>query len=241
MHNEGIEYYFVVIPTKATAYPENLPDFIKCIENDNHEIYKLTKNLKEEGLRVLFLKDVFDQNKKDFPLYQKSDHHWSQCGAAVSATAILKMIRNDLPDIDVFSINDYVLKMSRKKGGDLSNIIGLNNVITESVPDLKPMDGLREVVRREKKGYPCPEGFPYCWGYEIGRTTNDSTLPNLMVVNESYGPYIAPFLSRSFNNSIFIWDNWEYGLNDSIRKQENPDVFITLTSEMGLLKILKNL
>jgi hypothetical protein len=42
----------------------------------------------------------------------------------------------------------------------------------------------------------------------------------------------------SFSESILIWDNWNYKLNEEIVKREKPDIILTLIIEANLEYIL---
>jgi hypothetical protein len=47
-------------------------------------------------------------------------------------------------------------------------------------------------------------------------------------------------MKHSFSRTIFIWDKWQYKLNESIVEAEKPDIYITITLESLLQSLMEN-
>jgi hypothetical protein len=64
-------------------------------------------------------------------------------------------------------------------------------------------------------------------------------MPNIVIIRDSFYQTLVELTSENFNNSLFIWDNWEYGINEEIIKKEKPDI-VLLEAYIGFLpNILK--
>jgi hypothetical protein len=58
-----------------------------------------------------------------------------------------------------------------------------------------------------------------------------------VVIRDSFGGYLIPYLSSWFRESVFLFDNWEYRANDTIIQQEKPDIVLLMVYEPHLRKI----
>jgi hypothetical protein len=91
---------------------------------------------------------------------------------------------------------------------------------------------------------PCPYKAPddfYVNEFFKGYSMQDGNqnLPRIMMVHDSFGKFIHPYFRDSFSRSVFIWDKWQYKLNEPIIDAEKPDVYISMTLE-SLLPALAN-
>ena len=89
-----------------------------------------------------------------------------------------------------------------------------------------------------KRGYLSPKGFPYTDDYEIQMQTGDTTLPNAIIIRDSFTDALLPFLAEGFNRSTFIFDAWEYGNNFNIIEIEKPQIVIYIVLESNLNSLL---
>ncbi|MFA8449769.1 MAG: hypothetical protein ACEPOW_03645 [Bacteroidales bacterium] len=241
LKKENCKYYLAIIPTKGVIYNEYLPDDIQVVKKNIRSTEILIKYLRDNGCdNVIYLQSALEEAKKKHRIFHKHDNHWNNNGAFAATTAIQKRIQKDFPNVRIYDLKDYTIRSEKvNQGGDLANIIGLSPFLTETKFKYIPNNDLPQVFNGNKKNYPIPEGFAYGWGYEVQKRTENDSLPKLMVVNNSFGPYTNEFLSRSFSKSVYIWDKWEFKLNDDIRRVEKPDVFLTLITDFSLDALLK--
>ena len=63
------------------------------------------------------------------------------------------------------------------------------------------------------------------------RNPSDTTAPKILVIRDSFGDQLIPFLKEPFSESVFIFDGWDYGLNKEIIETVKPDIVIFLGLE----------
>ncbi len=115
----------------------------------------------------------------------------------------------------------------------LSNIDNFKDVFFE----IKPKLGFKS-FEAPKFGYPPPPYFVYPWKYEEDREIKDSKKPRLLIISDSFGENLFPFLSEKFSRSVKIFDSWQYKLNLDIIRNEKPDVVLLLVLESNIRCIL---
>ena len=91
----------------------------------------------------------------------------------------------------------------------------------------------------KKYGFPPTKGFPYPWTYEKRYVNKEDTSGlRILVIRDSFGHQIIPFLKESFSESVFIFDAWQYKLNEQIIEVVKPDIVVFLTVETHLEKFI---
>jgi hypothetical protein len=88
---------------------------------------------------------------------------------------------------------------------------------------------------------PPVEGFGYLSEYEK-RFANKKSKSGLriLIIRDSFGDHLVPFISEIFDESVFIFDGWRYELNDSIVEIVKPDIVIYLGLETHIKNFTKN-
>ncbi|HEX2901548.1 MAG TPA: hypothetical protein VHS96_17685, partial [Bacteroidia bacterium] len=92
----------------------------------------------------------------------------------------------------------------------------------------------------EKVPYPPIADFPYDWDYESVREIEGRDSPKLLLITDSFGHNIFPYLAEQFGRSVKIFDGWQYKLNREIVLQERPDVVILMPMEANLRHVLSH-
>lgn len=105
MDKAGVELILVPVPPKAFIYPDKLDDAIKYdaqanppvprLDTAHQEFYKL---LREKGVQVLDLADELlklrKDEKKDQPLYCRTDTHWSPSTCELAARLLKERFKD---------------------------------------------------------------------------------------------------------------------------------------------------
>jgi len=96
-------------------------------------------------------------------------------------------------------------------------------------------------IEPEKYGFPPIPGFAYPWSYE-NRYVNDSIANGIRVlfIRDSFGEVIRPFAREVFSESLFIFDAWQFKLNEEIIEQYKPDVVVFIGLETNPENFLKD-
>lgn len=239
---DSIRFYVAIAPTTYEIYPEYLPEYI--LRTKETATDRFCRMMKEEAPQVplLYLKDNLLKHKHEGRLYLKNDNHWNYLGGEFATEEILSMMAGDFPQLPKkirphFSLEPYI-----RHEGNLHNMLAVQMTLEQFAQDTEYhvhyADSALYKVREGNylKYKPAPD-FPYPWDYVRGFTTNRTQQPKIAVIRDSFGGYLMPFLAPWFRESVFIFDNWEYGFNDTILQQEKPDILLLMIYEPYLRKI----
>lgn len=233
---KGIKYYLIIIPTKCEIYPEYLPNFIqRTDETSTDKLCNLMQN--NSNVNFVYLKDYLISKKGENRLYFINDNHWNELGAYFASDTILRIIKKDFPKIPIYDKSCYQFDTTLSTKGNLADMI-LSKQTIKLVKDIiyksKLKDESKRAVNGEKRGYTPSKNFAYTYNFEIVKTTNNKLLPKIVIIRDSYATAIIPFLSNSFNESIYIWDAWKFEDNLEIINNEKPDIVLNIILESHL-------
>jgi alginate O-acetyltransferase complex protein AlgJ len=122
-----------VIPAKARTYEEHLGRYI--FPSYNRDVYyDFIKALKDNSAVTADLHWMMQKKKKDFPLFLKTDTHWTQAGAKVSARTIYSTYKKHLSDAVVWGKGQYTTTSTGKTPhiGDLQSFIPVGGFINKT-------------------------------------------------------------------------------------------------------------
>ena len=237
---QGIKFYFVIAPVKATIYGENMPkNIIKLHEESGGKqlLHYLNQN---STVTCIDLYPIMKRYKQSGLLYFKNDNHWTKRGAFIGAMQIVKTIQHDFPTLNLLSLDSMRINSTIATTGNLTAMLSKTKLFVDTIIELTPKNGFctNEI---QKVGYPVVKGFPYPWEYEMVREQKDTTLPKLLLISDSFGGNLFPYISEPFSRSVKIFDSWQYKLNEEIVKAEKPDVVVLIVLESNIRNMLKYL
>ena len=242
LKKRGIKYYFVVLPTKYTIYPEFIPDNVTRLYNKTITDQLLEAFNGNAPFRLIDTRQaLLDAKKHNVRLFQKTDAHWNSAGAFFAYQKISEYLTKDFPDkIETRKFEDYSVDSLWEKGGDLTKLLGTYEKSKEMQIYLRE-NFKSEVYRGKESGYD-PKGFAAKDDYEIVciNPKQKNKLKGL-VIRDSFTGFMVQFLQEDFYKSTYIFDRWEYGLNEEIVENEKPDVFINIVVECHLKNLLAHL
>ena len=230
----GIKYYAVIVPVKSTIYPEHIPPHIYQINHFNKTDQLIEKIKDIKGLEIIDLREpLYEAKNSDTLLYYKTDNHWNDLGAFYAAQEINKHLRKTFPNIPALRKSDFHVEIGERKGGNIARMLGMEEDFVDTEVKLQAIDTLSKYTasKDKKRGYPIPKLFPYKWIYEVSMKTNNDDLPSALIIRESFGGKIIPFLSRGFSKSEYIFDSWEYRFHEDMIENEKPDIYIQMSLE----------
>ena len=230
---QGIKFYFVIAPVKATVYGENMPEnIIKLHEESGGKqlVHYLNQN---STVTCIDLYPIMKRYKQSGLLYFKNDNHWTKRGAFIGAMQIVKTIQYDFPTLNILSLDSMRINSTITTTGNLTAMLSKTKFFVDTIIELTPKNGFctNEI---QKVGYPVVKGFPYPWEYEMVREQKDTTLPKLLLISDSFGGNLFPYISEPFSRSVKIFDSWQYKLNEEIVKAEKPDVVVLIVLESNI-------
>ena len=91
----------------------------------------------------------------------------------------------------------------------------------------------------QKSPYPAPANFE-AENFYHGFQMSNQNFPKILIFHDSFGNNIQPFIKESFSRTTFIWDKWQYKLNEPIVEAEKPDIYVTLVLESLLQGLMEN-
>lgn len=122
----GKKLMIVFAPSKASFFPEYLPNNIKSpSEKTNYKV--LSSNAKAKHLNIIDFNSWFisQKNKSKYPLFPQHGIHWSTYGTALAMDSLIKKMEN-LKNIDIPSITFKDVHVEDPKGIDVDIADGLN-------------------------------------------------------------------------------------------------------------------
>jgi hypothetical protein len=180
LQEKGITSYFVVVPNKATIYPEYMPSTLVPQQENSNLNNLVTMNL---SIPLIDLKKSLLSYKEteEIDLYHSQDSHWNNIGATVGYTQILKAIQKEpIP----FLQQDFTQKKDWK-------------------PDLARMLYPSLEVLENQYYYQLPNQFVFTRALRTFEdveieSINSTQSGSLFVFRDSFSNALIPFLSESF-------------------------------------------
>ncbi|NVO19143.1 MAG: hypothetical protein HXX13_05550 [Bacteroidetes bacterium] len=235
---KGIDYYVAVAPSKYTIYPEFLPGEVMKLDTVCRAD-QFIGVLKSIGIQVIDLRTSLRAAKDTVPglLFLKTDNHWNELGAFIAYQDIMNQISRKHPGLPVLRSRDFEIKEETCKGGDIASILNWQQNDIDVHYTFTP----RYTIRTTEIT-PCPYPIPKDIGdghYYSGYYIENSTLPKFLMIHDSFGRIILPYFRDSFSRTAFVWDHWQYKINENLVEGEKPAVYVILCFE-GLLNSVVN-
>ena len=228
----NIVSYWVISPMKHYVYGEELRFNIEK-KSGPSRVDVLESYLENEFSDfIIDPRNQFESAKDTMDLYYKLDNHWNRRAGFIVSQMILKKLKPDFPSLLMPKFEDYYWVDTTYKSGFHRNVMGLESSVEE---DLFPIDKNELSLAATKYGFPVTPEFPYENDFEkVYRNKSYTTLPKILIIRDSFGDMVIPFLKEPFSESVFIFDGWNYGLNKEIIETVKPDIVIFLGLETHL-------
>lgn len=227
--------YLVVGPTALEVYPEDLPSTIQKRFNETR-IDQMSRRFEQFPHVFVDLRPVLNQ-KKEHNLYLKLDPHWNnRAGMIVTEELMNRLKKEHFSSLDLSYLKRYNWRTDYVQTGHLRKLLPKNNY-KEAIPMATTQDAA-EVA--DKFGFEMPANFPYPDLFEFHFVNKKS--PNkykLLIIRDSFGDAVFPFLKDGFAETLVIWDDWEYRLNENIIEAYQPDIVIYITYDKMLERYIE--
>ncbi len=230
LKKRGIELLIVLVPNKSTIYSEYLPDSIR----------KVTGGIRAEQLKnyfdgnseikVLYLKDLLLANKGVYPVYHRTDSHWTHYGAWLAYREIIVNLSQRFKGAVPFEFEKFPKrKMKTPSKADLASMLALNkSFYREDFQRLftPPGSGIRHSRLKRFK-------------YKKIRTevysNKNGTLPKTIMIHDSFGRGLKKFMAATFSEIIFLRD-WGFNFFPDLIEREKPEIVIYELAERFLYR-----
>ena len=221
MEARGGTFLFVISPSKARIYPEHLPERFGAMAEETR-MDQLERYLGENtDLHILVTTTKLKDEKAAAPerrLFLKYDTHESYAGAYASADAILAELGLEaLPPVDGTEWHK-----NEKPHGDLANILGLLDVLDDD------MNCWSEGYHRHFIELSANEDESEMRAVNVNA---DGDPRKLMMISDSFGGMMFPYLADSFNESYLVYP---YLYSPDMLDREDPDILVYEVTERFL-------
>lgn len=216
----GVPFYFIVIPNKATIYPEYLPDSVKR-SGDGCRFDQLIGYMSEHtDLNIIDVRKALIEAKRSERAYHKTDTHWNEHGAFLAYVRLIDEMADDAAGLSRPSMDEMEVLVEEGPGGDLAHMLGLGDRMREQRINVRPKSESRAVEIKDI-GYmnPNPVDMFSMRLFEVP----DKRLPRLLMLRDSFADYLIPYLKEDFSRSLYLW---VYHLTPEIIEKEKPDVVV---------------
>ena len=237
LQSKNIKAYWLICPIKQSVYADKLPDYIKKpFREKRTDKLKKYLNAQVPELRIIDPTQHLISLKEKEKLYFKLDNHWNLKAGWEITNYLLHEFKKEFPLIEEAFLNDFTWKIEKKQDGIHKATLGLNELFENvEVIDKNP----NKAAEIKKYGFVSPSDFPYDWKYELRYQNSKNGKYRILIIRDSFGDAIVPFLKEPFQESVFIFDNWKYALNKEIIEKVNPDIILYLTLETHLDNLIK--
>jgi hypothetical protein len=208
---QGIEYLFVIAPSKHYIYPEKLPDYIKPIAQINM-VEQLSNALaKHPEINFINLAPNLLKEKNKQLLYFKADSHWNFFATNIAQFQIANKLTKLLgPTIKPYLYLHSEFTVKQDIQGDLAQYMGLGDYFTEE--KLTPVFDPCTAYMPEKRML----FSTYCSDLDL----------NVLVFRDSFFSNLQPFISQYFKNSTFVWQKMTYKTAQERILDNKPNIVI---------------
>ncbi len=222
----GIRLVRVIVPNKESIYPEYLPSGASAVGptrlDQLAERMARTEGVDFLDLRPALLAEKAHDEGLDWTYFPEGSH-WTPRGAWAGSEAILARITTHFAAIRPLPREAYARPPYPPQNQD-----SLGHPLLIDWPfgthlDFVPKSGF-EVA---------PGALPYRFVEERLTERGDPSLPRVVLLHDSFGPALQPFLAQHCERLRCIWS---YSLSEALIAREDCDVVVILTVERSLEK-----
>lgn len=213
---KNIKFYILTAPNKERIYPDYMPSYIRIIDGLGHNSLDYIKKYLWEmaKLEVIDPSDSLLVARRRRDVFYKTDTHWNTYGGFKGYQCLLNEISKDFSSLKVFQDEQFTIQETFNNEGDLSSMLGLNNIYPRKEYMMRFIDSNR------KLDYNVPSEM-------ILRYTNSipdsSQRLKLLLFRDSFGSYLVPFLNQQFAETVIVWN---YFFMNKLIEEEKPDIVV---------------
>lgn len=100
----GIKLYVLIVPSKNDVYVSKK---INVLNNKFNENFLELLNQYNNKINIVYPYNQLVENKNKEYMYFKTEHHWTDNGAFIGYSELMKVIKKDFPNITTQTLNDY--------------------------------------------------------------------------------------------------------------------------------------
>jgi hypothetical protein len=219
-----VRYLVVIVPEKATVYPEFLPPALR------HGRLPSALDRLGAGPDVLDLRGPLGEAKSGGPVYFRTDCHWNPRGVHAAARSVVRALAGWFPDVRPEPEGGFRTTEAEFTSGDLARLLGLSGRLREPYEEFVRTKPGR--ARRTDEPVPMRPGLrePPSFLPEVWRC-DDPRLPAVVMFHDSFAPALLPRLAEQCRK-LTAAPTW--GFDPDVVERARPDVVIQELAERAL-------
>lgn len=107
---KGIPYFLVVIPDKRVIYNDSLPFTDKISVSRHYQFVDFIK--KNSSVELIDVTDALMKARSRYPLFFKTDSHWTNFGAFIAYTEVMKRLAK-FTEVDPLKEDDFNITLQK--------------------------------------------------------------------------------------------------------------------------------
>lgn len=226
LKERDIEFSILICPNKENVYSEYLPEGIRKVDETKKidDLISFLNNNTEVG--IIYPYEELVKYKDEYLLYYKYDTHWNDLGGFIAAQEIREYYKKEKNEITEFEI----VESPYEPPSDLAGMLNMNDYFD----DVRYMVlGYKDDVVSNLIEY-SEDGVSHVYN---SNATDDR---RVLVVRDSYGEALMPYVSKEFKNVIYVHRN---GFDQGFIDVYQPDIVIyqvveRATDDMYDMKII---
>ncbi|MDD6202650.1 MAG: DHHW family protein [Lachnospiraceae bacterium] len=188
LDKKGIRLILMIPSNKEEIYSEYMPDFIKVMDGQSKCDILVDYLSKNAEIEVIYPKEKMLQYKEQYPLYYKTDTHWTLLGAYVAYGQLEDSLHEGIKELSYVSVKE----ISLKEAGCSS--------------DLAKMLNMKSYGENEK-GYAL-EQYPFADSSDGSRINKSAKYEErIAFVGDSFRTAMMPYIRGDYQYSYFIHRN----------------------------------
>lgn len=218
----GIPYLFVVAPDKHSIYPDLMPPELTKLRPQS-QLDQLAEAMRPAPeVAFLDLRASLLKARAVAPVYLRTDTHWNAFGGYAGYRAIMEALARQVPGLPLVTLTREDFARVDIAGGDLAESLQSS----AGDEDLRPKPGATSLcaftVTREEAPSWLGDGT---WLY---RSRCPTAPRKLMVIRDSFGEALLPYISQSFGEVVYVFDPSlpDFARFQALVDRERPDLVI---------------
>jgi len=225
LKSRGIDYAFVLIPGKPSIYPEELPPALRPVAESRHAQFVEEMRKSPEVNFIDLYPELFAARATDsetnhlwFPL----GLHWTQRGALVAYRTLMQRLPERHQGRELLDFHDFRLRPGGR-GDDFSRNYLVDGLFAQNE------DMMMQIPANPARRARTKPDDPSCW-FQTFRN-KDRSLTKALILRDSFGSMIAPFLAQQFSELVQISTHY---FSPAVIEACNPELVIELYANQVL-------
>jgi alginate O-acetyltransferase complex protein AlgJ len=228
---QGIPFYILVAPDKNTAYPELLPRYPLKV-GATRRIDQIAERMARSPVPFIDPRVALAEAKaRGVETYFSGDSHWTEHGAFIAYSELMRKIRERFPEVSPLRLSDYERYRGKPMAADLDRLLSLEGILPHEVERFRLQDATRQTALPRTSMRPG-------WGWRVEEFTNNlRSAPRILVFGDSFTTYVMGpnMLYATFRDPVWTHNNGGT-LNMDLVREFKPDLVVMQIADRYLLQ-----